>query len=193
MLRQLIPKLLVLVALPILGCFHKTFASEESPTAQINQTAPVSTPAKSLADGLYFVVRSAHEPNSVEPLVETERLVANDFHLLEPEEREPVVYLVLQTKPFVPLILGTNPTEGKEDGTGKPRLQLQLAENQIKPLEDFTRLHMGETVAIVIGGDVVTCHKVKSAITGGRLQVTRCTEHGCYTLYTKLLKSHAKK
>jgi preprotein translocase subunit SecD len=101
--------------------------------------------------------------------------------------------LVLQTKPFVPFLLAAAPAEDKEEGTGKPRLQLQLAEDQKGPLEEFTRAHLGQTVAIVIGGDVVTTHKVKSAITGGRLQITRCTKHGCETLFTRLLKDKAQK
>jgi hypothetical protein len=220
MIRRLKIKLLMLAMLPVLGFSHPAAASEGSPAsleggspaskrgssasergssasekgspATAKQSAQTSRSASKLADGLYLVLRSSHEQKSIEPLGETEKLLPNDFHLLEPAERESVVYLVLQTKAFVPLILGSNPSEDTEEATGKPRLQLQLAEDQKGPLEEFTRAHLGETVAIVIGGDVVTTHKVKSAVTGGRLQITRCTKHGCETLYTNLLKNHPK-
>jgi preprotein translocase subunit SecD len=168
--------------------------AEEQPGASVKHETPAQKaeqtrkPESNLADGLYLVLRSDHDKQKVGTIGATETLVANDFHLLEPAEREPVVYMVLQTKPFIPLILGASPAEDKEEATGKPRLQLQLTEDQKGPLEEFTRAHLGETVAIVIGGDVVTSHKVKSAITGGRLQITRCTKHGCETLFTRLLK-----
>src|SRR5262249_2340942 len=123
----------------------------------------------------------------LQPLGAAEKLITDDYHFLEPAEREPIRYLVLQTKPFVPLILASDPREDRED-SGKPRLQLQLAADQAAPLEEFTRSNLGGTVAIVIGGEIVTTHKVKTPITGGRLQITRCTEHGCETLFTKLLK-----
>ena len=158
----------------------------------VKQPARLTTKTEKLSDGLYLILRSAHERKSLRPLGETEKLVANDFHFLEPAEREPVIYLVLQSKPFVPLILGSNPSEDKEESTGKPRLQLQLAEDQQALLEEFTRAHMGEMIAIVIGGDVVSTHKVKSVILGGRLQITRCTKHGCQTLFTNLLMSRSK-
>jgi len=171
-----------------LGAFFPVVASEAPSAPARNESMSISTAGRNLADGLYLVARSAHEPEKVEPLAESERLIANDFHLLEPAERKPAVYLVLQTEPFVPLVLATAPREDREEASGKPRLHLELAEDQSGLLEDFTRAHLGETVAIVIGGDVVTTHKVKSVITGGRLQITRCTKHGCQTLYTELLK-----
>jgi preprotein translocase subunit SecD len=192
MVRPLKFSLLVFALLAIIGFFHPATASDKEPAAMVKQPAPTSTQKNKLADGLYLVLRSAHEPKIIEPLGAAEQLVPNDFHFLEPDEREPVVYLVLQTKPFVPLILGSDPCEDREQATGKPRLQVELAEDQKRPLEDFTRAHLGQTIAIVVGGDVVTAHKIKSVITGGRLQITRCTKHGCETLFTSLLKNHSK-
>lgn len=174
------------------------FSGEVSDASeQVSAQAPKSNGTampklETLDDGLYLVLRQALTPKALEPLKQNEYSIENDFHLLEPEEREPTVYLVLQSKPFVPLILGTAPKEDTEEISKKPRLQLQLTEEHKKTLEDFTREHMGETVAIVIGGNVVTCHKVKSVITGGALQITRCTKHGCETLFTTLLKSRPK-
>ena len=141
-----------------------------------------------LRDGLYLVLRTDRDRDKLLPVSDNERILVNDFHFLEPAEREPAVYVALASKPFVPFELAAGPTEGKEDGTGKPRLQLQLAESQKSALADFTRANLGHSVAIVIGGEIVTIHKVKSVITEGKLQIVRCTKNGCETLFTRLLK-----
>lgn len=179
------------ILLITLGSIATPFTSATEEKAAPQQCSPKPRPV--LDNGLYLVVRSSRNVSEVHPIKEGEILIPNDFHLLEPEEREPVLYLVLQAKPFVPFHLAGAPTEDKETATGKPRLQLQLAAEQQKPLEDFTRQHLNDTVAIVIGNDVVTTHKVKSAITGGKLQITRCTKHGCETLYTGLLRGRGSK
>ena len=44
-------------------------------------------------------------------------------------------------------------------------------------------------MAIVIGGAVVTVHKIKAAVSGGRLQITRCSKYGCHMLFTELQKN----
>jgi hypothetical protein len=63
---------------------------------------------------------------------------------------------------------------------------MQLAPEQIVPLEKFTRRHVGQQVAIVIGDRVVTVHKVREPIVGDRLQITRCTDNGCDVLFSAL-------
>lgn len=148
---------------------------------------------RGLPDGLYLVLRSDRDPQKLQPLRQKEVEVVQDFHLLEPEEREPAIHHVLQVQPSIPFELEESPREDTEEGTNKPRLNLRLKENQIAPLEAFTEEHLGQTVAIVIGNEIVTTHKVKSAIKGGRLQITRCTKHGCETLFTRLLKDNVSK
>lgn len=171
---------------PVKGTDPAT-SSGQAASSTSNKPGSISAESK-LGDGFYLILRSDEDKEKLKPAGENETLIVNDFHLLEPEERQPPLYLVLQSKPFIPIILGADPREDKEESTGKPRLSLQLREDQVGPLEEFTRLHVGGRVAIVIGGDVVSMHKIKTAITGGRIQITRCTEHGCYTLFTRLLK-----
>lgn len=200
MIRRSLPLTIVLALVAVCYCCDSPICAEESPVEAGQSTgkssarlrADAGVASRALDDGLYLVLRQGPWQKSMEFVGKNEQLVANDFHLLEPEEREPTVYMVLQKSPFVPLILGAPPKEDTEENSNKPRLQLQLSDQHVKTLEDFTREHMGQTVAIVIGGDVVTCHKVKSAITGGALQITRCTKHGCETLFTTLLKNRTK-
>src|SRR6202034_3427547 len=110
--------IVVSIAMSNVGLASFAVAAEPSSDSAAKQKQ--SAPESNLADGLYAVVRSAHEAKSVEPVAQTETLVANDFHLLERAEREPVLYMVLQTKPFVPLSLAAAPQEDKEESTGKP-------------------------------------------------------------------------
>lgn len=92
---------------------------------------------------------------------------------------------------FIPLLLRDDPVKHM-DAEGKPKLSIALAEEQVGPLEKFTRDNVMKNVAIVIGGKVVTMHKIRVPIIGGKIQVTRCTDHGCEALYTELIKRDSK-
>ena len=159
-----------------------------SPSLVPASVAKSSDPKLTISDGLYLVVAADRAKKHLLPLQDNQIVVLNDFRLLEPLERETPIFLKLQKAPFVPLLINGKPLEDKEEGSNKPRLQLTLEDEQIEPLKQFTATNLGKTVAIVIGGEVVSTHKIRTAITGGRLQITRCTKHGCETLYTRLLK-----
>ncbi|MBX9723534.1 MAG: hypothetical protein K2X81_19165 [Candidatus Obscuribacterales bacterium] len=143
-----------------------------------------------LGNGFYLVLRQAEDPSSLSLNNKSEHAVINDYHFLEPAERDIPKYCILSTDEFIPLTLGAEPGKGS-DPKGRPMLSLQLAENQVAPLEEFTRKHLGNTIAIVIDGQIVTTHKIKSVISGGRLQITRCSDSGCTVLYS-VLQSNKK-
>lgn len=88
---------------------------------------------------------------------------------------------------LLPFLLAHAPAKEK-DSQGKPKLFLQLDEAQIKPLEEFTRKNTGQKVAIVIGGEIVTIHKVREAIIGGRI-----TDNGCQAIFTEISKKSASR
>ena len=140
-----------------------------------------------LKDGLYLILRQDPDRAKVEPAAPDEEIVINDFEFLQPSEREPTSFIAVSQEQFIPFIFSTDPAKGSDD-KGRTKLLLQLAEDQIKPLESFTEKHCGKSVAIIIGGKVVTTHKIREAITGGKLQITRCSDFGCDVLYTQLLK-----
>lgn len=97
----------------------------------------------------------------------------------------------MQEKPFIPIILASDPQKDVDD-KGKPKLGLELERSQIKPLEDFTRKNLGGSIAIVIGGEIVTTHKIRTVITGGKIQITRCADSGCEAIYTRLKERQQK-
>jgi len=83
------------------------------------------------------------------------------------------------------MVLGKNP-EKKIHENGNPSLHLQLEKKYIDQLEKFTGDNVNKSVAVVIGGKIVTIHKIRCAIEGGRIQITRCNDSACEVLYTEL-------
>ena len=156
--------------------------------AAASSAASASAEAAKLPDGIYQVIRKADDAKSLEPLNEGEEIRIDDGKLLEPNvplKQDPPQYIALTKKSYVPILLNSEPIKNT-DRVYKTRLLLQLAPEQIVPLEKFTRKNVGKQVAIVIGDRVVTVHKVREPIVGGRLQITRCTDNGCDVLFTEL-------
>lgn len=147
---------------------------------------------KNLVDGIYLIQREAKSEKDLIPLKVEEQILINDFEFIAPDERGETSYVVVSKNSFVPIILASEPVKSN-DQTGKPKLEISLAEDQIKPLEKFTTDNVMKSVAIVIGGKVVTMHKIRVPIVGGKMQITRCTDHGCEALYTELLKRDSSK
>ena len=141
-----------------------------------------------LPNGIYLVLRDAENSKSLEPAGANERILIDDGHLLEPNQpnlSDQPRFVALSTEHFIPISLAQKPTK-KLDAQGKKQLLLELAKGQVVPLENFTRENCGRSVAIVIGNQVVTVHKVREPISGGKMQITRCTDNGCDVLYTQL-------
>lgn len=146
----------------------------------------------SLVDGLYLIQREAKSEKDLGPIKDVEKILVNDYEFIAPEERGETSYIVVSKNTFIPIILAGEPVKSN-DQTGKPKLEISLAEDQILPLEKFTTENVMKSVAIVIGGKVVTMHKIRVPIVGGKMQITRCTDHGCEALYTQLQKRDLSK
>ncbi len=166
---------------------QKTKSESSSKQASSDNKKQNQTKNSIIADGFYHVIRFSKNKSEVLPVHEDEKLVEYDYHLLQEDEREPVEYEVIEYKSFVPIILDGDPQKEK-DNKGRPNLLIKLSESQIKPLEEFTSKHLGSRVAIVIGNQIVTMHKIREAITGGKIQISRCSDHGCEVIYTQLQK-----
>jgi len=157
----------------------------EPASAHDGRASTASAAKEKLSNGLYLVLREADSASKLEPATKSEHVLINDYHFLEPAEHEKPNYLILSTDAFIPFVMGTAPLMD-EDTHGKPKLMLQLSKQQVIPLEDFTRKYVGKSVAIVIDGQVVSAHKIREPIVGGRLQISWCTRNGCRVLMSKL-------
>jgi hypothetical protein len=41
---------------------------------------------------------------------------------------------------------------------------------------------------LVVDGQIVTLHKIRSVVTDGKLQITRCTDDACQVIRAKLTR-----
>lgn len=166
----------------LIGC--SCTRSEDNTRA--HQGASTSTVSRStLRDGLYPVLWEAATPESAN-LVAPQRLVLPyDRKYTGLTEREPRTYLAIDTSSSVPLILEGQP-EARQDGTGRALLSVTLAREQVAALERFTTKHLGDAAAIILDGEVITMHKVRSVIRDGKVQISRCDSGSCEVLRGRL-------
>jgi preprotein translocase subunit SecD len=65
-------------------------------------------------------------------------------------------------------------------------VEVALSEEAAGQLEAFTARCLGQPVAIVVGGEVITVYTIRQVITGGRFQISRCGDDGCQVLFREL-------
>ena len=151
--------------------------------------APASIPndAAAVPSGLYAVVADAPQVPSKDP-ARSYQTLRYDPKMADSESTEPVQRVTVETQSFVPLILGAAPEPTKQEN-GRILVSVALSPKYIKTLADFTRAHLGERVALVLDGEVVSTHKIRTVIEGGRMQITRCDDHACQRILSKLATS----
>lgn len=185
--KRLPIKSLILIILAALSLPLPMVSAPESDSNVSSTESSAADPTVKLADGLYLVLRKDTDRSKIEPIAAGETLLINDYRFLEPADRQATEYVVVQKNQFVPLIMKEQPQKGT-DTKGRPKLLISLAEEQSGKLEEFTRKNTGGSVAVVIGDQVVSCHKIREPIVGGRMQITRCTDNGCAAIYSELQK-----
>jgi hypothetical protein len=156
-------------------------------SALLGQPPAQPPPDRPLPNGVYLVLRRAAKEKDVLPAKAGEAVVPHRHRYLKKGGDQPTEYLALHRTPDVPLKLAAKP-EGVKDDAGNLRIELQLARNGAEKLERLTRDNLGKEVAILVGGEVVTTHKVRSAITGGKAQITCCGDDGACAYLLKQLE-----
>jgi hypothetical protein len=156
--------------------------------APVRNVAP--EPAKTLPDGVYAVLRESLSRDDVLPLKDGESLLAHRSNYLKNDGNQPPRFLVVRSVPDVKLDLAGEPNAVKE-GTKVVRILLKLEPEAAGALERLTSEHVGGQIAIVIGGDVVTVHKIRDVIKGGEVQITNCAAGAADHLLEKLLAHQA--
>src|SRR5262249_11345814 len=110
---------------------------------------------------------------------------------LKQDMNEPPQHVVVHSAPDVPLDLA-GPPEAVKEGTEVVQILLKLQPKAASALETLTQANLGRQGAIVIGGEVVTIHKVRQAIKGGEVQITSCTP-GATNYLLEQLQAQQKK
>jgi preprotein translocase subunit SecD len=127
-----------------------------------------------LEDGLYVVVPPAEDATSLaQRVVELETVPVKD---------EPVESMRISTMPIVRL------REMQLRGVGLDEANAcnQITFKNDERLKAFSRDHVGTRVAVVIGGKVISSHKIRVPLEDDEFQVTFCTEGGGDHLYRHL-------
>lgn len=182
--RPLSPVLATALALVFTICVCKS--PHAQPTNQV--PAAVNPAAQPLENGIYCVLREAPTPTDARVEGVPQVVLAYDRRKYsDAPPSEPLTYLAIDRRDYVPLVIEGRP-EMKSDGQGKSVLTVSLVRKNAARAEAFTRAHLGGHIAIVVDGEIVTLHKIRSVITGGKVQITRCTDNACEVIRSKLLK-----
>jgi preprotein translocase subunit SecD len=141
--------------------------------------------------GFYLVAAEADSADSLHAGRSDQQVVLYDYRFLLESERGKPRFLLLSRTPDVSLTLSGAPELIDQGRNGSPELRFELTPESSLRLENLTREHPGGKVALVIDGQPVTIHKIRSTIAGGRFQLTRCSDTGCRMIYGRLLKNRA--
>lgn len=144
-------------------------------------------PREALADGLYAILAEGDAPLAASP---SARALRYDPRDADAESTEPARVLVIDASDFVPMVLAAAPASVRQ-ADGRLLLEVSLASDQARHLEDFTRRHLGGKGALVLDGAPISVHKLRSVIEGGRVQITRCTDRACERILSKLTRPDA--
>ena len=159
---------------------------DRQPTNQVPAASRAG--AHSRDNGAYAILEEAPTPQQAKVEGVPQRVLTYDRGKYSgAPANEPLTYVAIDPKDYVPLIIDGTP-EMKSDGQGKSVLSVSLARKNVPEAEAFTRAHLGGRIAIVVDGEIVTIHKIRSVITDGKVQITRCTDNACEVIRSKLVK-----
>ncbi len=158
--------------------------------AALGLGGPGAGPPPAPADGVYAVRRDGATERDVRPLKPGEVLIVHRHRYLRGGTAEPPRYFVTHAEPDVALDLARPPEADRERGE-VVRIRVKLRPKAAAALERLTRPGGARQLAIVLGGEVVTVHKVRSAIANGEAQITSCTP-GAAEYLLKQLRAHRR-
>lgn len=132
---------------------------------------------KAIEDGIYLIAEQFDDSEK------SDSIYAIKFSELFRDTENNIIYIIY--KEFVPLTLRKQPIS-EEQQDGRKKLYLELSENAVDKLREFTEKYLGRKIAVVIGSKVITAHKIKSIIEEGKIQITRCDDNACEVLFMEL-------
>jgi preprotein translocase subunit SecD len=145
---------------------------------------------KHLKDGLYLVEKVLYDTINV-TLNANQALVHFNKELLE-NAPDGSVGLIINTADFVPLQLAEEPTLLPQAENQK-KLQLTFSRTAAEKLESFTAKNVMKQVAMVVDGEVLTMHKIRDTIRGGKMEITGASDNVCRRIYVTLKNRHIEK
>jgi hypothetical protein len=145
------------------------------PSAAAADPPTATGTAAAVPNGVYLVLRQGPARKDVLPLTQGEAVVADYERYLDRKPAEPARYLIVHRTPDVRLALEGEPRAVKDEA-GNLRIYLTLKKEAGDRLARLTRDHTGGQVAVVVAGEAVTVHKIRSAVPDGKVQISGCTK-----------------
>jgi hypothetical protein len=143
-----------------------------------------------LKDGIYLVVRTGTDSTRLDSLRAGHAVISFNHEMIK-DDPQAVTRLVIDAHECVALELEKQP-ETEQQTAVKKKLLLSLTPDAAKNVKSFTTRNLNRQVVIVVGGEAITMHKIRAVIDGGTIQITRCNDNACETLYTRL-KNNVRK
>lgn len=135
---------------------------------------------ETLHNGFYEVVQAVNNTSEMAEPLPQQALVMFDT-LFNPGDQAKAL---IDTRDYVPLELDSVSVEKQSDA--KKLLSVALTPAAAEKMRSFSASRVMKHVAIVIDGKAITMHKIREAITGNRMQITRCDDNACEYLYVKM-------
>lgn len=137
-----------------------------------------------LEDGFYVVLNEFTDSTNI--IESGGKIITYSYDFLDENDINQPLFLEVNPTDFVPLKLQEKP-EGIEQPDERINLMLTLTDESGTDLENFTEKYVNQHICIVINDEAVTMHKIREKITGGRMQITRCTDNACQYLLLELM------
>ena len=158
--------------------------------AQQTQPAQKAADNVSLPNGFYLILEEQDDASVFQKPADNETIVTYTLDHLGVHNQPPRHFRV-KTVPDVNFSSDATAEVGDKN-EGKTTLNIVLGEGNASEFQKFTAANIDRAVAIIIGGKVVTAHKIRSEIVGGKIQITRCGDDACEALYLWLKDSVAR-
>lgn len=151
-----------------------------------SRTVMTKDTAKQLRDGMYLVSSTIKNETDTPDIIGPNKFVVKCSDMLIENNEGEYIKMIIDTTGFVPLILRVNPKTEQQTET-KKRIEIELTKSAADKLERFTTVNLNKRIALIIDGEVISAHGIKTPITGGRFQISYCGPDMCEILESKLI------
>ncbi len=143
----------------------------------------ISQNKNKLQDGLYLVKRVIYDTTKIKSKDASGSVHFNSLFVENAPEGAKA--LLLDTNNFVLLELASEP-ELIPQTENKKKIQLSFSRLASDRLASFTSNNLMKQATLVVDGEALTVHKIRAAITGGKMEITRCGDNACERIYATL-------
>ncbi|MBL0105442.1 MAG: hypothetical protein IPP51_17670 [Bacteroidetes bacterium] len=150
----------------------------------------ISQKQQTIKNGLYLVDSVIHNDSKI--MAGPNQMLVSfdpDFVEMAPDGAKA---LLINTADFVPLELDQDPVLIPQT-ENKKKLELVFSKLAAEKLEKFTGSNIMKEATLIVNGQALTVHKIRAAIHGGKMEITRCSDNACERIGVTLKETVVKK